>query len=382
MTTIVHAAGAAELLAAIPALTGFTPRNSLVLLPFRGARTAGAIRFDLPPSDDAGDGPPGLLSEFAATAVGLVRRVPGTDALAIAVYADPDGVIRAGAPPRPPRSGLVGAVEREAERRGLRIVEALHVGGTSWADYRDPAFRAHPVHDLPDTPAVPGFVGPAPDQLSGAELPRAGLVETESVGRALQAIERVLGPAHARRATPGPAPVDPRAQEVALLLDDLPSFLEDLLDSPEASSPFLAAALAWILNRPALRDVALVQWARGIDIGDAALTAQLAFTGAGIEVPAEIGRTMIGQGPRPDPDRLGVALTLVRRTASLAPCDARGGPLAAAAWLSWAIGRSTHAAHYLGLLAAIDPDLSFARLLRSVVDGGILPAWAFRGPTP
>jgi len=388
MTTIVHAAGAAELLAAIPVLTGFTPRDSLVLLPFRGARTAGALRFDLPASATpvptatapvpavpvpAAPGP--AAAEFAATAIGLACRVPDTDALAIAVYADGS--------PAPgqalPAAALVDELIGRAQACELHVVEALFVGGGSWADYRDPASASRPLTEVPPPPSVPGFAGPAPDQFSGTELPSPGLFAAESVGRALLAVERVLGPAvPGRRRPPATERADPRAQETALLLDDLPSFLEEALDSPEALSPFATAALVWVLNRPALRDVALVQWASSIDRGDRALAAQLSHGTRGSAVPSDIGGILIGDGPRPDGDRLGVALALVRRTVALAPRETRGGPLAAAAWLSWACGRSTHAARYLDQAEAVDPGLTFAQLLRTVVDAGMLPRWSFR----
>ena len=52
--------------------------------------------------------------------------------------------------------------------------------------------------------------------------------------------------------------------------------------------------------------------------------------------------------------------------------------MAAAAWLSWALGRSTHAAHYLDQALATDSELTFAQLLRTVVDAGMLPDWSFR----
>ncbi|MBS1673616.1 MAG: DUF4192 family protein [Actinobacteria bacterium] len=373
MTTIVHAAGAAELLAAIPVLTGFAPRDSLVLLPFRGSRTAGALRFDLP--HPAPDGP--SAEEFAATAIGLACRVPETDALALAVYTD-EGDSSAGAPSALPRALLVAELVRRAEACGLHIVEALHVGSESWADYRDPSASPRPLDEVPDAPAIPGFAGPAPDQFSGTELPDPGLFAGESVGRALIALERLLGSAAPGRKAPARKdPIDPRASEMADMLDDLPAFLETVLDAPESLPPFATAALIWILDRPALRDVALVQWASTIDHGDRALSAQLLHRRTRSAVPADVGGLLIGQGPRPDRDRLGVALTLVRCTAGLAPRDARGGPLAAAAWLSWAVGRSTHAAQYLDRAQEVDPKLSFAQLLRAVIDAGMLPDWSF-----
>lgn len=402
MTTIVHAAGAAELLAAIPVLTGFTPRDSVVLLPFRRSRTAGALRFDLPPDpahdpapDPAHDPAPGpalaeppgrsaaaTVEEFAATAIGLACRIPDTDAVAIAVYTDTGSGtgVRADGPPAAP---LVEQLIRCAEACGLHVVEALHVGDGSWSDYRDPTAPPHPLSEIPALPPVPGFAGPAPDQFSGTELPTPGLLATEAVGRALIALERVLGPAAPHRAAPARSErIDPRAHEAALLLDDLPAFLEEALNAPESASPFATAGLIWILNRPALRDVALVQWASSIDQGDRALAAQLSHGATGRAVPADVGGVLIGRGARPDADRLGVALTLLRHTVALCPRPVRGGPLAAAAWLSWAIGRSTHAARYLDQAQEVDPALTFARLLRGVVEAGMLPDWAFRTAAP
>lgn len=377
MTTIVHAAGAPELLAAIPVLTGFTPRDSVVLLPFRRSRTAGALRFDLP---DAADPTRPSPEEFASAAMRLVLRVAGADGLAVAVYADAEDAATGDARPA---SALVEALLRHGQAAGLHIIEALHVGAESWSDYRDREAPPHPLSDLPAPPLVPGFAGPAPDQFSGMELPRPGLFAAEYVGRALLALERVLGPAGPNRSAPtGAVRIDPRAHETALLLDDLPSFLDEVLDAPETASPFATAALVWVLNRPILRDVALVQWASSIDQGDRALAAQLDHSATGKEVPADVGGILIGLGPRPDPDRLGVALALLRRTIALAPRQARGGPLAAAAWLSWALGRSTHAARYLDQAQEADPDLSFARLLRTLVESGMLPDWAFGVAVP
>lgn len=383
MTTIVHATGAAELLAAIPVLTGFTPRESVVLLPFRRSRTAGALRFDLPAglvgTVTAATPPAPTAAEFAATAIGLACRVPDTDALAIAVYTESGGAPDATSAEALPAAGLVDELIRRAEACELRIVETLVIGAESWADYRDPQAPLHPLAEVPAAPAVPGFAGPAPDQFSGTELPSPGLFAAESVGRALIALERVLGPSGPGRKPPEEeGRLDPRAHETALLLDDLPSFLEEVLDAPESLSPFATAALVWILNRPALRDVALVQWASSIDRGDRALAAQLGHSTLGAAVPDDLGGLLIGHGPRPDRDRLGVALTLVRRTIALAPKPARGGPFAAAAWLSWAVGRSTHAARYLDQAQQADPGLTFAQLLRAVVDAGMLPDWSFR----
>ena len=118
----------------------------------------------------------------------------------------------------------------------------------------------------------------------------------------------------------------------------------------------------------------------GRDRGDRALAAQLGHSTLGAAVPDDLGGLLIGHGPRPDRDRLGVALTLVRRTIALAPKPARGGPFAAAAWLSWALGRSTHAAIFADLALAMDADHGMSQIVATFVASCHIPAWAFVRP--
>ncbi|WP_036280176.1 DUF4192 family protein [Microbacterium sp. CH12i] len=92
MNTVLRATDSAEFLALVPALAGFTPRQSIVLLPFQRSRAHGAMRIDLPHSDAD-------LEHYVDTAIGLVSRVAGTDAVAVVVYTDeapqqtPDGIV-------------------------------------------------------------------------------------------------------------------------------------------------------------------------------------------------------------------------------------------------------------------------------------------------
>lgn len=374
MTTILHASSAAELLSVIPVLTGFAPRRSVVLVPFAGSRAGSALRFDAPspPSLDTAD-----VEAVAATAVGLACRVPDTDAIAIAVFTDE--ALTPGAAPGGPLPGapIAEQIIRRARACGLRIVEALCVGGEGWADYLDPLAAVKANDALPPTPEVPGLARIGADQLSGADLPAADRSGRQEVARALRDLERALDAGPPRTRGRRGTRVDPRAFAAMLSLDDLPALLDDALETPENRPPFVSAALIWVLARPIFRDVALVQWARGREAGSRALDAQLAASAEGTPVPADLGEVLLGRGSRPDPDRLGIALLLARNLAALAPRAERPGVLATAAWLAWALGRSTHTARYLDLAAAIDPEHSFCRVLRATIGAGILPEWAF-----
>lgn len=372
MTTIVKAADAASFLSLVPRLLGYQPSRSLVMVPFEGTRSIGAMRFDLPEDPDDVDG-------FAATVVGMVCRLPDADAVAAVVCTDArfDGGGM-------PHAGLFDALERRADESGLRMGDALCLAPDGWGSRFDaalpPGGRALTELDAvpPGTEDLEMVAG---DQGSGAELPATGLVEQERVGRALIALTRAVGILNGSDdddGTDGGGRVDPRALAAACALDDLPALFEDALSWPvDNLSPFDAATVAWCLDRPALRDVALVQWAGTMADGDTALEAQLRWE-SGEEYPGDLAMRMWGEGERPDVARLARALELSRHVAALAPRASRPGTLSLCAWLSWSLGRSTHADVYASAACEIEPDHGLSEIVKSFVQAGHLPDWAFR----
>jgi hypothetical protein len=370
MSTVIHATESAELLGLVPALAGFTPRQSLVMLPFQGTRTSGAMRMDLPdPQIDA--------DEFAEVALRALLQVSGVDAVAVVVYTGetpqsiPDGVLL-------PRLTLIEALLEVAVDAGLRIVDALCVTPQGWGDYLadDPIVRR--LEEIPDAPHIAGIGDVSGDQLSGAELPSSNLVERERVGRALRELEALLERHRlgSGRITSADSPY--AVSTACMLLDDLPAFAEELLDAPAGDDAYDCAALLWCLNRPVLRDAILVQWATDLEAGERALDAQLAFSGAGEDLPDAVGEVFLGRGPRPDPDRLGCALQLVRSAAARAPREAQVGALTAAAWLAWALGHSSHAGTYIDRALEIEPGHSMASLISTMLSAALLPEWALQ----
>ena len=365
MTTLLRATDSAELLGIVPLLAGFTPRQSLVLLPFHGSRSRAAMRLDLPDAHLRPD-------EYADLAIGLIARVERVDAIAVVVYCDdppqhtPDGLLL-------PIAVQVDELLERAGDAGLRIVDALCVTPSGWSSYLEDEPRLLPL----DENAVPDVsdTDVTGDQTSGTDLPAADLTEKERVGRALRDLTRLLDddcrPSSARRE-------NPQAIAAAAMLDDLTTFFETALNDPEGAQPFATAALLWCMDRPALRDVALTQWASDHRTGDRALDAQLSYAAAGTLVPDDLGELLLGRGPAPDAERLRLALSAVRAAAARAPQTYRRGPLTVAAWLSWALGRSTHAAHYLRLVREIDPEYGLAALVHTLIDAAVLPEWAFR----
>ncbi|GAA2935049.1 hypothetical protein GCM10010458_18440 [Microbacterium luteolum] len=370
MTTVLHASDSADFLRVVPALAGFTPRQSIVLLPFRGSRSYGAMRLDLPVE--------GLsLEEYADAAVGLLSRVEGTDAVALVVYTDAEA--------HPTRDGLVlpfaVAVDELlgcADDAGLRVVDALCVTSGGWSSYLidEPVVGA--LSDIGAASVPRSDADVSGDQFAGVELPTADLAEKERVGRALQELTELLG-------REGHSPLTGRENPLLLaslgMLEDIPAFFESVLRTSEDLPPFATAALLWCLNRPLFRDVAITQWATDLAGGMRTLDAQLNFAGSGATVPDDLGLVFLGRGPAPDVERLRVALSVVRSAAARAPRASRPAPLTAAAWLSWALGRSTHAGRYLEMVHEIDPQYGLAELLGTMIGGAMLPEWAFRrGP--
>ncbi|WP_217181657.1 DUF4192 family protein [Streptomyces sp. AC495_CC817] len=366
MTTILHATDSAGFLGIVPSLAGFTPRRSIVLLPFRGRRTYGAMRIDLP-------GPDADPVDFAEGAISLAVRVESTDAVAVVVYTD-DGPVHT-------RDGLVlpfdvhvDALLGCAGDAGLRIVDALCVTSDGWSSYLDDDPALAPTSTIPAPEQVPGLGDVSGDQFDGTALPHVDLATTERVGRILRALEEAT-----RRTDLEPTgEEDPSVLAAMVLLGEPPELFESLLERRAELPPHAMAALLWCLARPVLRDVAIAQWATDLAGGRRALDEQMHFARRGHGLPDDLGELFIGRGAGPDPDRLRIALSAARLAAAHAPRPARVGALTIAAWLSWALGRSTHAAYYLDLVRDIDPEYGLARLLDTLIGAAALPEWAFR----
>lgn len=365
MTVVAKAADAAQFLSLIPRMLGYTPTRSLVVVPMSMQRSLGVIRFDLPP-DEATDE---VTDAVAAAVIGMLCRIDGADAALLAAYA-----------PEPaagglPHRALLHAVHRRLHAAGLGTVEALVVAQDGWGSAFDGAVR--PLAAIASTPLAGDIAG---DQHAGTQLPGSASRRraTHTAMRSLRtALETAAGVGCGDARTDGVARA---ALRVAAELDDLPALVERMLSAdPATLPPMRLALLAWLLSRPALRDIALVQWTAGRAVGEEAVRAQDAWE-QGAEYPAELAGVLCGEGTRPDPERLERALQLCRHVAGAAPSRERPGALAAAAWLSWALGRSTHAGVYADRARELDPAHGLAQIVGTMVDAAHLPDWAFHRP--
>jgi len=380
MTTIIKAADAAQFLGLVPHLLGFRATRSIVLVPFAGSRSLGAMRIDLEPQQSGPGSAPAVLVEapsdtidrIAATAIGMVCRIAEADAVAIVVYTDEP--ITGG---DLPREQIARALARRADACGIELRDALCVAGNGWASFLDPERPdgGHPLHLLRGDEAAARLLPlGAGDQHTGAELPAVDPTRRADVAQALEALTAAVDGAPSALVD---AHLDPRALQTLARLDDVPELLEDLLVQDVASaSPFDAALAVLCLSRPSLRDVALLQWSGSMRDGDAALDAQLRWEG-GAPYPEEVGARLWGDGSCPDPDRLARGLVVARECAALASGARRATVLGLCAWLAWAQGRSTVASAYATQACEIDAEAGLAEIVLAFVNTTHLPDWAF-----
>ena len=183
MTTIVKAANAAQFLSLVPKMLGYRPTRSVVLIPFAGSRSIGAMRFDLPGSSDTDE-----IDRVAATLIGMVCRCR-SHAVAAVAYTDAafgDGGM--------PHRDLIKALERRADACGIRMTDALCVATDAGAPISTRMPDAgRPLDELGDEPCGAEHLSIADgDQGSGSELPVVDLAEKERTAGALLALEAAV----------------------------------------------------------------------------------------------------------------------------------------------------------------------------------------------
>lgn len=329
-TTVHKATQPGDFLVAVPALLGYEPSDSVVVVPFAGPRSVGAMRFDLPDAENA--------AMVATVAAGLVCKVKGATGLAVVVYGE-----------RAQAEAVGDAIAGSAAQCGLAMVERFYVTASGWGLIGDDADSP-----MPEIPEHLTAMITAANQHAGAEIPEADPSRVDAVADALDSF--------------GLADV---AEADWIALGEVA-----VTTQPEQIDPLDAVSLIFAFSRPSLRDIALVQWATDATGGERAAEAQAGWE-CGEEYPADLAAIMWGEAPRPDADRLRAALATIRHLAGLTPPTQRAGLLATAAWLSWALGHSTHADDYARQALTVDPGHGLAGIVANFVQAAFLPSWAF-----
>jgi len=297
-----------DVVATVPALCGFVPQDSVVLLSLRGPRRrlGLTVRLDLPP--------PGHVDAVAAALAAHVVQDGGA-AAAVVVYATE------------PQPEVAAAVAAALAGRGVAVAESLHVTGDRWTSYLCSGPCCPPTGT--PVPAMPALVA-AEHALEGravlgsrAELvaslaPPAGGAYRALVRRARQqwrgadpAASRVLVRTALEAAASGGCVDGTTAAQVAVVLHDVPvrdEVLRWALDDADAllslseqvarlvgpphDAP-VCTVLAWTAyarGDGARANVALERALRGDPGYRLALLLQAALDGA--VPPAELRRTL------------------------------------------------------------------------------------------
>lgn len=342
MTDVIRASKPEDLLALLPTLLGYQPKDSLVLVMFAGNRTAGALRLD-----SAVLGAPGSASSM----LGLVARVDVADGIVPVLYAD--GRF-AGDQTTEFRSQLFSFCDL-ADSSGYQVRDALIVCEDGWGSLLDPdtPTNGFPWEMVTSSPV--NAIAPAPAVAVDADavLPAASDAERAAVASALKLVN-----------------VDGVTSDVVTgSLDGMPD-------------PVRAANLLVLFQQPAHRDVTLLRWAFGDDVGALADRDRQEYAETGSVSDDSFGELFRGIGPRPDPHRVDAATRLCLRLAALAPDGLDAAPLAMAGWLLWALGKSSAAAVVVHRSMAAAPGFTFPRLLDVMIERQHIPEWAFAVTLP
>jgi hypothetical protein len=389
MATVISTPTARDFLALVPRLVGFPPTQSIVFVAFRGTRTCAAIRFDLP-----GSAEPEVHRRIATSMVGVLSKLGQADGVVPVVYADEpfDG-------PAPPHGGFVAAALERFRFSGFVVRDALCVAREGWGSYLDPDVPpgGRPLEEIAASPVHAAIPAADRDRLGDIErwaaLPTVDLVTKEQVARRLRVLHDGLGRVSVRDVVGGAcdyvdavrAGRDAEVQLARWMLDDLPMFAEDCIDQVHvthgaAVDQTALTLLIHVAQSPALRDVLMIQWAFDLSTGDRVLEDAHRYAAGEPVHSLESGSLMLGEGPRPDARRVERAVVLVKQLASTAPRAARPPLLCMLAWFNWALGRSSVADRFVRSAEEIDPGYGLAEVLRTVLDRGMLPEWAFRLP--
>jgi hypothetical protein len=352
MTKIVKVHAASDFLTLVPQLAGFQPRNSIVLVAFRGKRTRGCLRFNLPASP-----PATVLRRIVSTMIGVFCKLQDVDSVVPVVYTDDRFADTIGAP----HEAFMRAVIQRAERSGFDVRDALCVAADGWGSYLDEQTPAggNPLSDIADS-AIPAEIPEEHRIRPGGVAESAQLPEVEAATKQRMAalLNRKPGPGSLAR--------------IVDLIETLAGSSADTLSDADA------ALLLGHLQAPAMRDAAMLQFAFGPAAGKAARIGEARYRRGDPRGAERSASLMFGEGPRPDPDRIRCALGALLELTARAPASARPAPLSMLAWLSWALGRGSVAGSFLEQALAIDSDYGLALLLLQMLDAGHLPEWAFQ----
>lgn len=386
MTETIKASTSADFLAMVPALAGYTARNSVVVVAFEGKRTCGVFRVDLPDRDRTAD-----HRACISAALGILTRLRRATRVIPVIYTEQSFEGSQGIP----HLEFGRALSKRIHDSGYAVPDIFCVAVDGWASYLDPDYprEGHSLSEIEASPvgsiaraAIGRQIG---DVSEDGMLPDPDPILADRLNQLLYTLEEDDNGRHAQRLLvqlSGLSDLHPlrRAELCALReYDELP---------PEA--------WAWLIHlaqTPSNRDLLMVQFAFGEAIAEVVAEENARYheiqraTGQTMDevVVAEIeaGRSklrsetadlLIGESARrPDVARTTAAIDLLSVLVANVHEDYRVAPLCMLAWLSWSLGRGSAAGTFVNMALELEPDYGMAQLLHTLFAGGRIPEWAF-----
>lgn len=380
--SVVKCSTPADLLRLVPDLVGVPIHDdSVVLVLWRGTRTHGAMRIDLPPTRV-----PHEQRAWALQILGTICKVEGVEAVLPVVYTGsafaPTG--------RLPHADLLRVLNRTAERMGLEVRDLMCVAADGWGSLKDPRLPrgGRPLDEIglpeggsnrPGRRQAPDY--PQRDQAAKDSFTKAFTrwwIHPEGPGGVLHGVDlRRPGTAFGRGAALRPAMQRYRHGEDQADLVELVERMLDRHDEEDGPCP-CRALLHALATRQGLENLVLLQFGWGRDFG-----AELWRAANGGDDAAPALRRMeaaLGGGafPRPDVDRVGRAIAALTEVGGLLEPEDRAPIDGMLAWLHWALGGGSLAGALADRAEGVDPGRDVPAFVRSRVERGMLPEWAFR----
>ncbi|MFT4219855.1 MAG: DUF4192 family protein [Microbacterium sp.] len=379
--TILKSSNAADFLASLPTLAGYTAHDSLLVVPFEGNRTRGAMRLDLPAHDDTAS-----HERLAAVVVGTLSRMPRCDGVILVVYVDQPFAVAGIA-----WESLWRQLDAAVESAGFHSLDALCVAADGWGSWHDP--------DVPPTGNPLSQIDESPLAAKAREVREGAEVEDFEAPATLPSAL----PALAARLTQAVVDLGDFGQErtglglyVDAPLPDGIDLVEQVIATPPDDVPVAALARLVVLSAvPAIRDQMMVQFAFGRKAGLTAQKMNARFRRrqltSGLTVDELVARDVRKGKPvdrtsalvmgesatRPDVERVQAGIAVLRHAiAHVDPLD-RPGPLCILAWLHWALGQGSVANRHISMARAIEPEHGMAQALHALFASGKLPEWVF-----
>lgn len=369
---ILKARTGADPLAMLPLLAGGPLSPGIAIAPFSGNRTPAVLRHPLPRTAKRSE-----LQAIAGALLGMISKLGGCDAVAIAIYTDDPFDVALDT-----WTELEKALVERFLTAGFGVKDTFCVASDGWACFGE--LEKRELGEITDSPLNRQWAKDVPpSRVFDGTLPGTDAAVVAEVQRTLDELTlgfRVdaFGIAHPYDAAD---PISLLEQALEIGADGVgPQRLAELVLAVQREGDFDRVVTQVCLGPDRAADV----WAATL-----ALREKAARRGRQpIELMLrerrrreskqnlEIGRLLTGlECSRPDDARVRAAIEVLARATAHAPRDLRPTTLCVLAWLHWALGLGTSAGRLLQAASDIDPHHDLTAIVHAIIVAVMVPHW-------